>query len=212
MYLESQFPWVISQQQAGHLLIGEYGYAVTLTVIGLVLHLGDGVLPAVQEHGATGAVGYYEIGLVGLHRFKFLLGVGYGVSAVFLNQILAESESAAVTALGVIDNLTAPGLYHAGQYVGEFGLTYALVGEYLGIVATYVLHNLKRLAGETVDQTVFHLLGQLVAEVVYHVRRVSNVLGYVELSLAGLVEVFAGLLQKFGMFLPHVYHFGEDAE
>ncbi len=177
-----------------------------------MLHLGYGVLPAVQEHGASGTVGDNEIGLIRLHGLQFLFGVGYRVAAVLLNQVLAESESAAVTALGIIHNLTAPGLNHTGQNVGEFSLTHTLIGEYLGVVATYVLHNLKGTAGKTVYQTIFHLLCQLIAEMIDHVRRVGYVLGYVELTLAGLVEVLTGLFQEFGMLLPHMAHLGEYAE
>ena len=86
------------------------------------------------------------------------------------------------------------------------------VREYLGIVTAYMLHHLERLPCKTVYQTVFHLLSQFIAEMIYHIRWVSNVLGYIELAFASLVEVLTGLLQKLRMLLPHVTHLSEHSE
>ena len=117
-----------------------------------------------------------------------------------------------MTALRIIHNFSAPCLNHTCQYVRKFCLTYALVREYLGIMAADVLNNLQGLTGKPVDKTVFHLLSQFMTEMIYHVRRVSYILGYVELAFAGLVEVLTSLFQKFGMLLPHVDHLCENAE
>ena len=117
-----------------------------------------------------------------------------------------------MTALRIVNHLTAPGLNHTGQYIRELRLTHSLVREYLGIMAAYVFNYHERLTGKAVHQAVGHLLCQFITEMVYHIRWMCYVLGYVKLTLAGLVKVLTGLFQKFGMLLPHMAHLGKDSE
>ena len=177
-----------------------------------MLHLGDGVLPFVKEHGATGTVGHDEIGLVGLHRLEFLLGVGNRVAAVFLHKILAEAETAAVTAFRVIYHLATPSLDHTSQHVGKFRIADAVFREYLGVVATDVLYPAQRLARKTVNQLVLHLLLQLETELEDQIRRMHNVLGKLERPTSSFFEILAGFLQDFGLLLPFLHQFGHHTE
>ena len=75
-----------------------------------------------------------------------------------------------------------------------------------------MLHHIKRFTGKTVHQAVFHLLSQFKTILENKVRRMCYVLRHVKLTLAGLVEVLTGLIQKFRMLLPHMAHLCEYAE
>ena len=141
VHLHAQLPRVVAQHQPGHLLVGQHRNAAAVLAVGRALHLGDGILPLVEEHGAAGAVGHDEVGLVGRHAFELLMRIGDRVAAVGLHQVVAEPETAAVAPLGVIDALAAPRLDHAGQHVGELRAADARLGEDLGIVAADVLHH-----------------------------------------------------------------------
>ena len=56
---------------------------------------------------------------------------------------------------GVIHLCTSELVREAGQHIGIFCATDTMFREYLGIVATYVVHNLERFSGLFVNQTVF---------------------------------------------------------
>ena len=108
MQLQTQLPWVITQQQTSHLLVCKHRNTITFSVVCLSFHFGNGVLPLVHKHSTARTVGHDKVGLVGLHRLEFLLGIGNTIAAVFLHQILTEAEAAAVASFGIIDHFTAP--------------------------------------------------------------------------------------------------------
>ena len=75
MHLQAEVPGVIAEDKAGYLLVGEDRDSMTVFPVGLACHLRNYVLPSVKEVWAAGTVGYYHIRFVGLHAFKFLVGV-----------------------------------------------------------------------------------------------------------------------------------------
>ena len=185
---------------------------MAVLAVGRTLHLGDGILPLVEEHRAARAVGHDEIGLVGGHAFELLVRIGNRVAAVGLHQIVAEAEAAAVAPLGIVDALAAPRLDHAGQHVGELRAADARLGENLGIVAADVLDHAQRFARHGIDQTAVGAGGNLVAEVEDDVRGVGQALRLAEFAAGRLVEVFARTLLGFGELVPGGEHLGIDAE
>ena len=157
-------------------------------------------------------VGEDEVGLVGFHRLELLLGVGNGIASVFLDEVLAEAEAAAVTAFGIINHFAAPSLNHASQHVRELRVTDAVLRENLGIMATDMLHPAQRFAREAVNQLVLHLLFQIETEFENQIRRVDDVLGNLKRASRGLEQVLAGFFQNLGLFLPLLQQFGHHTE
>src|SRR5690606_2856108 len=115
MVLKPELPWIVSQNQAGDLLISQDGNSLAISTVGNAVNLPDGVLPAVHEHGAARAVGNYHIGPVRFHRLKLLSRGKERVAPVGLHQVLSEAEAATVTPFRVINDITAPSFNHANQ-------------------------------------------------------------------------------------------------
>ena len=123
--------------------------------------------------------------MIRLHRLEFLVGVRYAVATVGLHEILPEPEAAAVATFGIVNNLAAPTLDHTCQHVGVLRAAHAFVREHLRVVATYMLHDSERLARLAVDEQVLGFLTNLLAPMENQVAGVSDILGFVELALAG---------------------------
>ena len=212
MELEAELPRVVAEQKTCKLLIREHWNAEAFLVVGLMFKLGDGVLPLVEKHVAAWTVGEDEVRLVRFHRLEFLLGIGDGVAAVFLNKILTETKTAAMATLGIVDDLAAPSLNHAGQDVWKLGFADTSLGKNLGIVATYVLDDTQGLARETVDELIFHLGLEVEAELEDEIGGVDKVFGGSELTFGGIPKELACLLQQTGFVFPFLQHFREEAE
>ena len=150
--------------------------------------------------------------MVGLHGLELLVGVGDTVSAVGLDQILAEAEAAAMPALRIVDDLASPGVHHAAEDARVLGASDTLVREHLGIVAADMLHYPQRFAGHVVYEIVLGLGSDFVAELVYKVTGVSQVFRFVELPPAGLPEILADACFEFRELAPGLEDLGVVAE
>ena len=73
MHLQSQLPRVVPQHEPRQLLVGQHRNPLAFLAIGRPLDFGDGVLPPVEKHGASGTVGHDKVGLVGCHGLELLL-------------------------------------------------------------------------------------------------------------------------------------------
>ena len=202
MHLHAQLPGVVAQHQPGHLLVGQHRDSVAVLAVGRALHLGDGVLPLVEEHRAARTVGHDEIGLVGRHALQFLVRVGDRIAAVGLHEVVAEPESAAMAAFGIVDALAAPRLDHAGQHIGEFRSSDPGFRKYLGVMAADVLDDLQRFARR----------GDLFAEMEHDIRRVGQARGLLELAPGRLPEILARLLLRLGELVPRGQNLRVNAE
>ena len=169
-------------------------------------------MPFVEEHRAARAVGQDEVGLVRGHRFELFLGVGDRIAAVGHHQVIAESESAAVPPLRIVDHFAAPRLNHSGQHVREFRSADTDLRENFRIVAADVFDAAQRFSGFDVDQFVFGFRGDLFAVVENHVGRVRQVFRLFEFAAGSFIKVVAGLLFQFREVVPHFERFGIDAE
>ena len=212
MHLHAQRPGVVAQHQPGHLLIGQHRDSVAVLAVGRTLHLGNGVLPLVEEHRAARTVGHDEIGLVGRHALQFLVRIGDRIAAVGLHEVVAETESTAVPAFGIVDYIAAPRLDHAGQYIRKFRPSDTGFRKYLGIVAADVLDDFQRFARRGVDEPFPGLCGDLLPEMEHDVRGVGQARGLLELTPGRLPEVLAGLLLRLGELVPCGQNLRIDAE
>ena len=208
MHLEAEVPRVVAHHQAGHLLVGQGRDAIAVLAVGLARLLGDDILPTVEEIGTARAVGDDQVGLVRLHRLELLVRVRLGIAPVGLHEILAEAEAAAVTALGVVDHLAAPGLDHADQDMRILGATEALRRKHLRIMAPDVLDHLQGLARLDVDQRELHLLGDVESELIDEVAGMGEILRLGELLLARVPEVLADLGLQLGILMPGLQRLG----
>ena len=146
------------------------------------------------------------------HRFEFLFRVGYRVSPIGHDQVVAEAEAAAMPPLRIVDHFAAPRLDHAGQHVGELRSADAGFRKNLRVVTADVLDSAQRPARLGVDQPVFRLRGDLFAVVEDHVGGVRQILRLAELAAGRLVKVFAGFLFLLGKVVPQLERLAVDAE
>lgn len=212
MQLKAEGPRVVAEEETREFFVGEDGDAVTFSVVCLSLHLGYGILPFVEEHGAAWTVGEDEVGLVGFHRLELLLRVGDAVASIFLHKVLSETEAAAVSAFWIVDYLAAPCFYHSRKHIGKLGLAHSVMRKDLGIMAADMLHHAEWPARETVDELVLHARLKVKTELVDDVARVNDVVGHFELTLAGSPKILSGLLLQLWMLFPLGHNFGENTE
>ena len=184
MHLKSEIPRVVTHHQTCHFLVGQSWNSVAVLAVGLAGLLSDDVLPSVKELRASWTVGDYQIRLIRLHRLEFFIGVRLRIATVCLHEILTESESAAMTALRVIDNFATPSLNHSNEHVRIFRATEAFRWEHLRIVASDMLNALQRLAGLDIHERELHLFGNIKPEFIYKVTCMSEIFRLCELFLA----------------------------
>ena len=99
-------------------------------------------------------------------------------------EILAESESAALTAFWIVDDFAAPCFYHSDQDVWIFRAAEALGREHLGIMTADVFHYFKRFSCLDIDEFIFCLLRNLVTEFIDDVAGVSEIFWFREFFFA----------------------------
>ena len=124
------------------------------------------------------------------HGLELLVGIGQGIASVGLDQILPETEAAAVSAFRIVHHAASQGLYKPGQDTRVFGTADRLGGEDLGVVAAYVLDYFQRLPGMYVYQRIPGLLRYQEAVVVHHVAGVHQEVRLGKLPFTGFPEQF----------------------
>lgn len=100
--------------------------------------------------------------------------------------------------LGIIDALAAPRIDHTGEHIRKFRTADTRLGENLGVVAADMFDHPQRLSGGSIDQPVFRLAGDLLAQVENDVRSVGQAFRLAELAAGSLIKVFARLFLLLG--------------
>ena len=116
--------------------------------------------------------------------------------------VLPEAVSAAMSPFRIVYDIAAPGFYHAAEHIWIFSSAYSLGREHLGVVASYMLDYLQRLACVPVDEAVFRFFGYEIPILIYEVACVGDIFRLLEFSAACLPQELPDLCFKLRKFVP----------
>lgn len=127
-------------------------------------------------------------------------------------EILAETESTAVTSLRIVNDFASPCLYHSDKDIRIFSSADTLGREHLGIVASDMLHDAKRAPRMDIDKFMLRLRGDEIAVFVDQVAGVDEDFRFGEFEFAGLPKIFAHLCLQFRKLAPSLHRLAVESE